>query len=211
MARLILDRLTAHLSEDILPETQCGFRSGRGTVDMIFSARQIQEKCREQHMDLFIVFIDLVKAFDSVDLSGLWKILVKLEFPTKIVKFIEAFHEGMEAQVVSNGSVSSSFPVTNGAKQGCALALTLFTILFSCILNDAFKDMQSGIQIQFRTSGGTFNLRRLQAKTMVSETIVRELLFADDCAVCVYTFDDIQLIMDQFNFRTDYTLFTHPG
>jgi hypothetical protein len=71
MAGLILDRLTAHLSEDILPETQCGFRSGRGTVDMIFSARQIQEKCREQHMDLFIVFIDLVKAFDSVGRSGL--------------------------------------------------------------------------------------------------------------------------------------------
>jgi endonuclease/exonuclease/phosphatase family metal-dependent hydrolase len=199
MARLILDRLTSHLSESILPDSQCGFRSGRGTVDMIFSARQIQEKCREQNMDLFIVFIDLVKAFDSVDRYGLWRILAKLGCPRKVVKLIEAFHDGMEAKVVSHGSESSSFPVSNGVKQGCVLAPTLFSILFTCMLNDAFKDLQSGIRIQFRTSGGIFNLRRLQAKSKVSATLVRELLFADDCAVCAHSFEDMQLIMNRFS------------
>ena len=199
MARLLLDRLVAHLTEKILPESQCGFRSGRGTIDMVFSARQIQEKCREQHMDLFIVFIDLVKAFDSVDRTGLWKILAKLGCPTKIVNLIAAFHDGMEARVIDNGSISSSFPVSNGAKQGCVLAPTLFSILFSCMLNDALKDLRPGIQVQFRSSGGIFNLRRLKAKTMVSDVIVRDLLFADDCAVCAHTFDDIQCIMKCFN------------
>ena len=75
MARVLLDRLVSNFSESILPESQCGFRSGHGTSDMIFSARQLQEKCREQHMDLVMVFIDLVKAFDSVDRTGLWKVL----------------------------------------------------------------------------------------------------------------------------------------
>lgn len=199
MARLILDRLTTHLTEKILSESQCGFRSGRGTIDMIFSARQIQEKCREQHMDLFVVFVDLVKAFDSVDRSGLWRILSKLGCPSKIVKLVEAFHVGMQARVTSNGSTSSAFPVSNGAKQGCVLAPTLFSILFSCVLNDAFKDLQSGIRVQFRTSGGIFNLRRLQAKTKVSEVLARELLFADDCAFCAHTFEDIQCMMNCFN------------
>ena len=45
----------------IFPETQCGFRAGRGTADMIFTARQLQEKCREQHKDLYAVFVDLLK------------------------------------------------------------------------------------------------------------------------------------------------------
>ena len=40
-------------------------------MDMIFTARQVQEKCREQHQDLLMVFIDLTKAFDSVDRAGL--------------------------------------------------------------------------------------------------------------------------------------------
>ncbi|GAA6095370.1 uncharacterized protein LOC118407100, partial [Tachysurus ichikawai] len=35
------------LASRIYPESQCGFRAGRSTVDMIFSLRQLQEKCRE--------------------------------------------------------------------------------------------------------------------------------------------------------------------
>ena len=48
-ARVILIRLQK-LAERIYPETQCGFRAERSTMDMIFSLRQLQEKCREQHM-----------------------------------------------------------------------------------------------------------------------------------------------------------------
>jgi len=48
LARVILNLLTKHVSENnILPESQCGFRSSRSTMDMIFTAHQLQEKCRE--------------------------------------------------------------------------------------------------------------------------------------------------------------------
>ena len=53
------------ITQENMPESQCGFRSNRGTVDMIFVLRQIQEKCREQNMGLYAVFVDLTKAFDS--------------------------------------------------------------------------------------------------------------------------------------------------
>ena len=46
-ARVVLVRLQ-RLAERIYPESQCGFRAERSTVDMIFSLRQLQEKCREQ-------------------------------------------------------------------------------------------------------------------------------------------------------------------
>ena len=36
------------LAERIYPVSQCGFRAQRATIDLIFSLRQLQEKCREQ-------------------------------------------------------------------------------------------------------------------------------------------------------------------
>ena len=43
------------LAERVYPESQCGFRPGRSTVDMIFSVRQLQEKCREQNVKLTLL------------------------------------------------------------------------------------------------------------------------------------------------------------
>ena len=49
------------LAECIYPESQHGFQTERSMVDMVFSLHQLQEKCREQWMPLYIAFIDLTK------------------------------------------------------------------------------------------------------------------------------------------------------
>ena len=41
LSSILLKRLINHIADDILPESQCGFRQGRGTNDMIFAARQL--------------------------------------------------------------------------------------------------------------------------------------------------------------------------
>lgn len=74
LAHIINARLT-HLAEQILPESQCGFRQSRGTVDAIFVVKQIQEKSLEQHQPLFMCFVDLEKAFDRVPREALWTVL----------------------------------------------------------------------------------------------------------------------------------------
>lgn len=63
--RLVLNKLQT-LAERLYPEALCGFRAGRSTIDMIFSLRQLQEKCGEQRKHLHIALIDLTKAFDLV-------------------------------------------------------------------------------------------------------------------------------------------------
>ena len=42
------------LAEHIYPESQCGFQAERSMVDMVFSLCQLQEKCREQQMPLYM-------------------------------------------------------------------------------------------------------------------------------------------------------------
>ena len=83
LAKILLNRLNARLDQaGLIPESQCGFRKDRGTIDMIFTARQLQEKCQEQNVDLYMTFVDLTKAFDTVSRDGLWKIQATLVIST---------------------------------------------------------------------------------------------------------------------------------
>ena len=153
LARVMLNRLIVHLEHGLLPESQCGFRGGRGTVDMIFAARQLQEKCQEQYDDLFITFVDLSKAFDTVCRDRRWLIMEKFGCPRKLTALVRQLQDGMRAIVLDNGDNSESFPVTNGVKQGCVLAPTLISMAFAVMLHDASQDNDDGIQLKYRTDG----------------------------------------------------------
>ena len=130
-----------------------------------------------------MLLFDLTKAFDTVSRPALWAILSRFGCPPKFLCMIRAFHEGMMARVIENGDVSDPFPVSNGVKQGCVLAPTLFSLIFSVMLSSALSGSDDGILIRFRTDGKFYDLRRLQARTKVKEALIRDFLFADDCAI----------------------------
>ncbi len=102
LASVLLNRLIVHLEDGLLPESQCGFRKGRGTVDMIYAARQLQEKCIEQHQDLYTTFVDLTKAFDTVSRQDLWRIMSKFGCPERFIMMVRQFHDGMMARVLDD-------------------------------------------------------------------------------------------------------------
>ena len=158
-ARVALNRLQK-LASRVYPESQYGFRAGRSTVDMIFSLRQLQEKCREQKQPLFIAFVDLTKAFDLVRRSGLFEILQKIGCPPKLLAVITSFHQGMQNTVCFDGATSEPFPVSSGVKQGCVLAPTLFGMFFSMLLQYAFADCEDGVYVRTTHDGKLFNVAR---------------------------------------------------
>lgn len=114
-ARIVLRRLVA-LAERIYPESQCGFRSQRSTVDMIFSVRQLQEKYREQNQPLYLTFIDLTKAFDLLSRDGLFRMLPLIGCPPKLLSIVKSFHDGMRSTVQFDGDISNDFEVKGGVK-----------------------------------------------------------------------------------------------
>ena len=195
-SKLLLDRLSKHICPFVIPETQCGFRPGRGTTDMIFAARQLQEKSIEQRVKLYQVFVDLTKAFDTVNRPALWIILGKLGCPPHFVNLFKSLHSNMKAYVNFNGSLSEPISVDNGVKQGDIPAPTLFSIFFATMLCYAFKDCDVGVFLRFRTSGKVFNLRRFSASSKVFSDLIRELLYADDADFVAHTESDMQIIMD---------------
>ena len=198
-ARVVLMRLQK-LAERVYPESQCGFRAERSTVDMIFSLRQLQEKCREQHKSLYVAFVVLTKAFDLVSREGLFNILqLIIGCPPKLHKIIRLFHDDMRATVQYEGSISKPFDVKSGVKQGCVLAPTLFSIFFSMVLENAFGTSTEGVYLHTRSDDRLFNIARLRAKTKIREVLIRDLLFADDVAVTSHTEQDLKCLMDRLS------------
>ena len=198
-ARVILIRLQK-LAERIYPEAQCGFRAERSTIGMVFSLRQLQEKCREQHMSLYIVFIYLTKVFDLVSRDGLLKVLPKIGgCPPKLQSMVESFHNDTNGTVQFNGSSSEPFEIRSGVKQGCVLAPTLFGIFFGLFLKHAFDRTTEGTYLRTRSDGRLFNLARLRAMIKLRKVLARDMLFADDAAVATDTQKELQSLMDRFS------------
>ena len=67
-------------------------KSDRGTADMIFVLRHIQEECREQNMGLHTAFVDLTKAFDTVNRDGLRKIMARIGCPPTFLTILRHPH-----------------------------------------------------------------------------------------------------------------------
>ena len=200
LARMLLNRLVPTIAEDSTPESQCGFRRNRSTTDMVFVLRQLQEKCREQNKGLYVSFVDLTKAFDTVSRKGMWQIMERLGCPPRFLNMVIQLHDDQRGQVRLNSDLSEPFAISNGVKQSCVLAPTLFSIFFSMMLRQATEDLNDddGIYIRYRLDGNLFNLRRLQAHTKTQEQLIRDLLFADDAALVAHTERALQRLTSCF-------------
>ena len=82
--------------------------------------------------------------------------MAKFDCPAKFIVMVRQFHDGMLARVQNDGEFSDHFPVTNGVKQGCVLASTLFSMMFSAMLTDEFLDGDNSIPNKYRFDGKLF-------------------------------------------------------
>ena len=177
-AKIIQQRLQL-VAERVLPDSQCGFRSGRGCVDMIFCARQLVEKVIEHNTRIFMLFIDLWKAYDSIPHDALWHVLQKFGIPRSIINVIHSLHVGMQAEVTVDSQVAPMFEVCNGLRQGCVIAPTLFNHYFVLVIEQwRTKCSEIGVDVHYKCGGRLVGQRTRRP----SKVRVTELLFADDAA-----------------------------
>ena len=66
------------------------------------------------------------------------------------------------------------------------------------MLSAALSQTEAGVKIHYCTNGDFFNLRRLKSYTKVTWAIVRDFLFADDCALATHSEVDLQELADCF-------------
>ena len=75
----------------------------------MFVVRRLQKIERKAGVYLFMCFIDLQKAYDTVDRTLLWQVLTRIGVPPQMLAFIQQFHDGMRACVQPNDGVCSDW------------------------------------------------------------------------------------------------------
>ena len=80
MLKILQARLQQYVNHE-LPDTQTGFRKGRGPRSQIANVCWIIENTGEFQKNIYFCFIDYAKAFDCVDHYKLWKILKEMGIP----------------------------------------------------------------------------------------------------------------------------------
>jgi len=70
------------------------------------------------------------------------------------------------------------------------------------MLLTAFKNTDPGVDLTYRTDTGLFNLQALKAKSKVTNALLRDLMYADDCAIVAHSVEDLQSLTDALSTAT---------
>ena len=125
----ILNQRLNDFYETFSPEFSNGFRSGRGTADANFILKSVLRKRKEHDLETWVLFIDVLKAFDKIDRHRLWLILDILGVPPKMIMVLRSLYKNRTAELTMEG-VTKSMNIDGGSGQGMILAPRIFPYSF---------------------------------------------------------------------------------
>ena len=173
---------------------------------MIFTLRMALEVARAKHVPLYALFVDLMKAYDSVSRAGMWQIMQRKGVPDHLVVLVQQFYESKQAQVFAEGVLSEAFELTAGLGQACCLAPLLFNVFLSAVMEGWEQLSPDKLQFHYRLDG---ILRRhmdegsLNKYATWESLLLHDLGYADDAAFLTDTYD--KLVVLSLNLQRHYS------
>ncbi len=110
-----------------------GCRNGRGTGTAIIEAKLAQQLAHLEQRPFFGVFLDLKKAFNSMDREWCLLVLEGYEAGPNIRQLIRHFWENPQMVCRASGNSGVSFKAGRGVTQGGPLSAKLFNILVDAV------------------------------------------------------------------------------
>ena len=133
----------------MIHEEQAGFRRNYSTTDHIFTLHATIQKCLSKPgQKMYVAFVDMKKAFDSVRHDLLFMKMNELGIDGKFLLSIMNMYRSLVACVRDfKGNLSDFFPCPAGVRQGCVLSPTLFSIFINSIAEKMNHKGKHGIQL----------------------------------------------------------------
>ncbi len=171
-------------------DSPTGVRPDRGTIDGLFTTFVGLHKRKEYGLETWALFIDLVKAFDTVPREVLFAILRRFGLLYHFVNIVIRLHENALINVKSGEDdfeVEGSIGVRQGSCEGPILLLFIMQAAMETLACPVAKPV-------FRTnSKGVTMGERSFRKRDASSFELWASLFADDCAIFFNSRADLEL------------------
>ena len=177
MESIIREHMLSHMLENkLMSDQQHGFLPRKSTVTQLLETLEIWTDALDRGESLDTIYLDFMKAFDTVPHQRLATKLQKYGIEGNTLRWIQIFLTGRKQQVIVNGSKSSFKEVLSGIPQGSALGPILFVIF----INDLPEIVSCGIKLFaddakiYRTVNSTEDCADLQKDLLEMENWAKQ-------------------------------------
>ena len=161
----------------LINNCQIGFTSGKRTTDHIFVLKTIMDMAKSKKKPLYLCFVDLKSAFDTVWRNGLLYKMINMGFSEKIVSLLRDIFSKTSTCVRTSEGFTEKFHSTVGTRQGCNLS----PILFNIFINDI-----------------PMILNEIDAKQpFILDEKISCLMYADDLILFSFSQEGLQLLLNR--------------
>ncbi len=183
---IITERLTNVVEEiGVLSDAQSGFRRDRSTTHKLLALTNIIQINNKLGKKTHIAYLDIQKAYDSVETWGLKRLFESLNFHDSLSTLLLNIYDNNSARILTPGGPTDSFKISRGVKQGCPLS----PLLFALFLEPCLRWLNSS------GLGAEIGAMRIPV-----------LAFADDLALVANTNSELQTLVDKVS-----QFFNHYG
>src|SRR6185437_9787646 len=160
-----------------ISESQAGFRESRGAADKLLEITSEIRNRKGRGEKIYLLFVDLKKAYDSVEHHVLFATLTAMGVPSQIVDTLADLYKDNTCGVSTAWGLTEPFKVTRGLRQGCPASPPLFNLVIEPLI-----------------SWTEHKLQKRHSRT-AKERSTKILAYADDIAIISNSWKDINLAM----------------